>query len=423
MPIKIARITLVVVFLFVLNLGGRIANAQEVASGAQSKEAVNALRVWLKDQKALELAVESQAFAKVPLTKDDATEAKKALAEYRLGKLKKQRAKEVEERQITLGDKQMKFDIKKFGERPSNGWSLFISMHGGGGAPARVNDAQWRNQKVLYQPKEGLYVAPRAPTNTWNLWHEPHVDKMFDRLIENLVAIEGVNWNRVYLMGYSAGGDGVYQLAPRMADRWAAAAMMAGHPNGVTPHGLRNLPFALFMGGKDAAYKRNEIAERWKKKLADLQKQDPDGYTHFVKIFPQYGHWMNREDAIAVPWMAKHTRNPMPRKIVWKQSGLKYPQSYWLGVEPADQKKGSLITAEVEGQTISIASDDVDQVIVLLTDQLVDLEQPITIVSGSNTLFQGKVQRTVQTLVETINARHDPNLCFASRVKVRLRDQ
>ncbi|MEM7298333.1 MAG: hypothetical protein AAF391_08720 [Bacteroidota bacterium] len=53
-------------------------------------------------------------------------------------------------------------------------------------------------------------------------------------------------------MGYSAGGDGVYQLAPRMADSLAAAAMMAGHPNDASPLGLRNIGFTLHMGGKDA---------------------------------------------------------------------------------------------------------------------------------------------------------------------------
>ena len=43
-----------------------------------------------------------------------------------------------------------------------------------------------------------------------------------------MIAFYGVDSDRVYLMGYSAGGDGVYQVAPRMADRFAAAAMMAG---------------------------------------------------------------------------------------------------------------------------------------------------------------------------------------------------
>ena len=54
------------------------------------------------------------------------------------------------------------------------------------------------------------------------------------RLIENLVALQEVNPNRVYLMGYSAGGDGVYQVAPRMADTLAAAAMMEV-PVGIEP--------------------------------------------------------------------------------------------------------------------------------------------------------------------------------------------
>src|SRR5690606_6946618 len=115
-------------------------------------------------------------------------------------------------------------------------------------APAAVNDGQWENQKHLYSLKEGIYVAPRAPTNTWDLWHQEHIDSMLRRLIENMVAIEDVNWNRVYLMGYSAGGDGVYQLAPRMSDTWAAAAMMAGHPNETSARGLRNVPFALQVG-------------------------------------------------------------------------------------------------------------------------------------------------------------------------------
>ena len=83
----------------------------------------------------------------------------------------------------------------------------------GGGAPSAVNDKQWENQKKLYTLDEGIYLAPRAPTDTWNLWHQAHIDPLFDRLISDLVVLEDVNPDRVYLMGYSAGGDGVFQLA------------------------------------------------------------------------------------------------------------------------------------------------------------------------------------------------------------------
>ena len=119
---------------------------------------------------------------------------------------------ELEGKSLSLGGKSMRWLKKTFGEAPPEGHSLWISMHGGGGTTAEVNDGQWQNQIRLYQPAEGIYVAPRAPTDAWNLWHEAHIDPMFQRLIEDYVALRGVNPNKIYLMGYSAGGDGVWQL-------------------------------------------------------------------------------------------------------------------------------------------------------------------------------------------------------------------
>ena len=58
-------------------------------------------------------------------------------------------------------------------------------------------------------------LGATAPTNTWNLWHQPHIDKFFGRLIESLIILENVDSNRVYVMGYSAGSDGVYQIGPQ----------------------------------------------------------------------------------------------------------------------------------------------------------------------------------------------------------------
>ena len=114
-----------------------------------------------------------------------------------------------------------------FGDAPADGRSLFISLHGGGGAPPQLNDAQWQNQWQLYQPAEGVYLCPRPPFNTWDLHFRPELDEYYADLIRMMVVCEGVNPDKVYVMGYSAGGDGVWRLAPRLADRWAAASMMA----------------------------------------------------------------------------------------------------------------------------------------------------------------------------------------------------
>jgi len=202
----------------------------ESPDAARSAAALESLKTELAADPALSPELAAKAFAKVPLTKADAAAARQLLWKAHVAFIKKDRAGEVMDKLIKDGKLELPYAFKSFGKKPAGGRSLWISLHGGGGAPKEVNDQQWNNQKGLYQLEEGLYLAPRAPTNTWNLWHESHIDRLFTRLIEDFIVFEDVDPDRVYVMGYSAGGDGVYQLAPRMADSFAAAAMMAGHP-------------------------------------------------------------------------------------------------------------------------------------------------------------------------------------------------
>lgn len=302
----------------------------------------------------------------------------------------------------------MRWVEKSFGKTPPEGHSLWISMHGGGGTTAEVNDGQWQNQIRLYQPAEGIYVAPRAPTDTWNLWHEAHIDPMFQRLIADYVTVRGVNPNKIYLMGYSAGGDGVWQLAPRMADRFAAAAMMAGHPNDSSLLGLRNLPFAIFMGGNDAAYQRNEIAAKKIAELDALSKADPDGYVHMSRIYQSLGHWMNRKDAEALPWMAGFQRNPWPRKIVWLQDDVIHDRFYWLKrPNKTATKAGQKVIATVDGQTIRLEGDVPAGMELLLSDELLDLDRKVTVSINGKTVVSAKVPRTADTIRRCLIERPD----------------
>jgi poly(3-hydroxybutyrate) depolymerase len=327
----------------------------------------------------------------------------------RQARLKTERAPEMESRTITLAGKSLHWEERLFGDTPPGGHSLWISMHGGGGAPQAVNDQQWRNQVTLYQPAEGIYVAPRAPTDNWNLWHEAHIDAMFDRLVEDYVALRGVNPGRVYILGYSAGGDGVWQLAPRMADRWAAAAMMAGHPNDASLLPLRNLPFALFVGGNDSAYNRNRVVAEKAAELDALQKTDPGGYPHLVRIYPGLPHWMYRQDAEALPWMARHTRNPWPHKVVWVQAGVTHTRFYWLAVPAAEAKAKRQIVAEVDGQTIRLTGDPPQGMTLRLSDRLLNLDEPVRVTVSGREVFTGKVPRRLEAIRESLAQRADPS--------------
>ncbi|HEX4588903.1 MAG TPA: hypothetical protein VH120_03180 [Gemmataceae bacterium] len=406
---------------FVSVFGLPVAAAQPDAT--RSGEAVNALRAALAAQPDSLAGWAEKDFARVPLTKADDATARDLIWSAHAAMIRKGRSQEVTDRVLKDGSLSMPFFYTTFGEKPAAGRSLWLSMHGGGSGPKRLNDSQWENQKRLYTLDEGIYLAPRAPTNTWNLWHEPHIDRLFSRLIEDLVVLEDVNPDRVYILGYSAGGDGVYALAPRMADRLAAAAMMAGHPNGVSLLSLRNLPIALQCGGNDAAYDRNKITREYGEKLDQLRMGDPQGYEHFVKIHEGKPHWMNREDAVALPWMAKFTRNPIPERVVWKQTGTPHDRSYWLAVPPGTAKLDSLVIADRKAQTVEITTaEKVDKLIVRFDDRMADLDQPVTVKQNGMVLFNGTLPRTIGATVKTLDGYGDRKLVFSAETEVGLSD-
>jgi pimeloyl-ACP methyl ester carboxylesterase len=262
-------------------------------------------------------------------------------------------------------------------------------------------------------------VAPRAPGDSWDLWHQGHVDSLLLRLIEGMVAVRGVDPNRVYLMGYSAGGDGVWQIAPRMADRFAAAAMMAGHPNESKVIGLRNLPFAIFVGAEDAAYNRNKIVAAKGKELDDLHRADPKGYTHLVRVYEGMGHWMKLKDAEALPWMAKFTRVCWPEKVIWHQDDVLHDQLYWLQVQPGSMKAGQQLSATAKGREILIEGDAPAGLTLNLSDKLLDLDQPLTVKLNGRTVHDGKVPRRAAAIRAAFQHRPDASLCPSAVLEIR----
>lgn len=353
----------------------------------------------------------------ITFSKEDARQAIQESFKKKSTALKKATAAEMNAKVITYKEFKMPYDYITYGEEPEGGHSLYISLHGGGGAPARVNDGQWKNQIKLYQPKEGIYIAPRAATNTWDLWHQSHIDPMFDTLIERFIAHHGVNPDRVYLLGYSAGGDGVYQLAPRMADRWAGAAMMAGHPGDAKPHNLLNLPYFIQCGGKDAAYKRNELCAEWGEMLDKLAEENPGHYPHKWIVYPEHGHWMELECKQALPWMAKHIRDPWTKKINWHQDNVLHTRFAWLANDAP--KSGDLVTAEVNGQTITLATDNVKKLTLRLNDKLVNLDKEIIVKDGSGKeLFKGKVERSKAAITKSLSERLDVSSIATAELEV-----
>lgn len=327
-------------------------------------------------------------------------------------------AKEGTSPTIYNGNDSLPFWYAAYGNAPFGERSLWISMHGGGGTTHKFNDGQWNNQKRLYQPTEGIYVAPRAPWNAWNMWFQEPIDKMFEELIQMMIICKGVNPNKVYLMGYSAGGDGVWRLAPRLADHFAAASMMAGHPGDVGLQNLRNLPFIIWCGADDSAYNRNMECAKRGKEMDALQEGSTQGYIHQTHILEGKGHWMDREDAAALSWMEKFVRDPYPLSLVWRQEEVLRECFYWVSVPREEIARGKEVKISVRKNTIHIERCDYSRLTLYLNDSIVNLDKKVKIMKGGKALYKGKVTRSEQVMTETMEQRGDPMYCFPARLIV-----
>ncbi|MEM7393025.1 MAG: polyhydroxyalkanoate depolymerase, partial [Verrucomicrobiota bacterium] len=125
------------------------------AVASPSLDAVQALKSFLGKGGVDSASIEKQTFASVELSREEAKEARALLWRNHFRWIKQKRAEEMKARTLVDGDARMRFFYSVHGERPREGRSLYISMHGGGGTTRAVNDRQWENQKRLYRIEEG----------------------------------------------------------------------------------------------------------------------------------------------------------------------------------------------------------------------------------------------------------------------------
>jgi poly(3-hydroxybutyrate) depolymerase len=409
---------------------GGAGTAGSAATSPESSTALAELEGYLALPRAQRPELAAQPFASVALTRADAERAASLLWEDFAAMVRETRASEVgatesQAASITLGGSTLRYYMAVRGAEPASGRSLFISMHGGGNAPAATNDSQWENQIALvegYAPVEAIWIAPRAPIDDWNMWFVEDIDPLFERLITNMIAFEGVDPNKVYINGYSAGGDGVYQLGPRMADCWAGAAMSAGHPNDASPVNLRNVAFAIHVGGNDTAYDRNVVAAEWGQMLEDLAAADgAGGYPNQWQVHAGLPHWMELEDAVAIPFVQMYARDPAPPKVVWRQVDVARSRFYWLAVAEADVAKGTTVTAEYEPGLVTLSDvSGLPRLTLRFSDAMLDLDQPLRVEHEGTELFAGTITRSIGVLYRTLQERGDPAMMFMGEATVAL---
>lgn len=328
----------------------------------------------------------------------------------------------LQSKQLTIDGQTLRFNIKYFGEQPAGGYKLVIGMHGGGGVEKEVNDEQYDNHKELYDfPEDSgiLWLTARSCEDVPDMWHRPYIDKMWCYLIQAFFLDGQINLNKVFLTGFSAGGDGTYQLAPRLAPRLAGACMCAGCPNNVSLRSVRNIAFTIDLGGNDDAYDRNKLAEEYGRKLERYRDEDPTGYDSAWTVHPGREHWMDCAELPHLLVTFKKKRTPYPKKVVWGQNaGLLLSSFYWLALDNNNMRADTEITATHDGNNFDIQTEDVNRLGVRISTRMCNLQNPINISWNGSQVFSGKVQANFDTIFQSLDAYCDPYEIYVAVVWV-----
>ncbi len=357
---------------------------------------------------------------------------------------------------IKIGGTTMKVMTKVTGRAPEDGYPLFLVYHGGGYDPSgQTNESQWSGMAGRYASETGIFCSIRSVSDNESSGQIFSTDiswEFYDRIIENCILYMNANPNKVYIVGYSAGGNGVYQIAPRITDRLAAATMTAGHPEGIDLTNLYNLPFYLQVGELDTAYNRDTITVEYEQKLDVLAKKYGGGYYHkcFVHANKEHGvvgdnasnqsviadnaAWLaakqngtaytggtERVETHAAKLMTTHTRDPLPQRIVWNTGTNQKSNDrreidafYWLSTSA----QAGMIDASYDKATNTITFKQCSarraNVTIYLNEDMVDLFSPVKIVMPDGSVKEFIPEISADLLRETTKERGDWNYQFCA---------
>ena len=81
-------------------------------------------------------------------------------------------------------------------------------------------------------------------------------------------------------------------------------------------------------------------------------------------------------------------------------------------------KGGLTITATAENNVITLDAPEVSQLVLRLSDRLVDLDQPVKVLLNGKLAFEGKVSRQADAILKSLQQRSDPSSAATALLEI-----
>jgi len=335
---------------------------------------------------------------------------------------------------------------------PLRPWPLVITLHGQGQSAqsmmtmtrAMLGDAA--NEHIIVAPQD---LGPLGFTKPNEIVDQPR------RLLIAIRRRFHIDNDRVFLMGYSIGSHNTWMAAVMHADCFAGIMPLAtpmqliGNDmlyDVVSPN-LSNLETLFVWGAQDNLGQDGQPHPlggnaEFSRRQAKVMR-DACGKRFLGVELPGAHHGNVRPPPDEVKRWLSHKRKAWPRRVhqrfrLPEQSRAAWIEAVELMGQPLanapstvklrpgeDQQMAQkrhlvaqlgLIEASVDQQTISITTKKVKGVVLLLSDALIDLDKPVTIVRNKRKVFSGKIRRRPDVVLRESDETWD----FARIPQVRM---
>jgi hypothetical protein len=237
----------------------------------------------------------------------------------------------------------------------------------------------------------------------------------------------------------SNGGIGAWLIGMHHAPLFAGIAPMAGGLDDVLMpflENLRNTPIYMIHGAKDQVMPV-ELSRSISRELTTL------GITHVYREHQREhpvagGHYFPREELPdLIAWLNRQRREAFPARLTVVRDASRFQPFDWLRLESTDpiaafsddlinkrderirRREYAKLDATIVGPNrIEVKTERVRRYSLFLSDRLIDLSKPLTVLTNGRVSFAGTVSPSLETLLRQARLRQDPHQLFSVHLTI-----
>lgn len=331
---------------------------------------------------------------------------------------------------------------------PERRYQVRVQLHGG--VSRESNRPRGDGSIGALAGAEQIYILPTSWVDA--MWWQPVQLENLRTILDTVKRTYNVDENRVAVSGVSDGATGAYYFAMKDTTPYASFLPLNGNImvlrsedlaiGDMFPTNLRNKPFFVVNGGRDPLYPTSYVGpyvEHLKDKGVEVvYKPQPSG-VHNTAWWPEV------KDTFEA-FVRNHPRNPLPDTLTWETNGSPIDnRAHWLVIDklaPVKQSEPGLDDVNLltdvgpmmfdnerpsgrvdlarHGNTVTAATRGIAEFTLLLSPDAFDLAQPLKVVANGRTVFNGRVEPSLQTLLKWAARDNDRTMLFTAELHIKL---